>query len=806
MLRLRKVTIENFRGLRLPIELDFYKGKTPTSVLIYGRNGTGKSSIVNAWEWFYRFEIASLTREGVSIADYSHRACGGKDCYISIDFEHPTINNAKVLFNPKKITSPTVGGSYLEFKELSTYPNYLRYSDLQDFVYKTKAERYKYIAKFFGLEKFSFLQDTLQKTIGKQAISLQQYKGLLNGNEGEIKAISQLQLVNEKNVLTFLNIIAKRHNLRQITKIQECSILIEDLGKIVSNNPIAKELSEWQNFQAKQSNFYPIQKLSTKCDELEKSFEKLKQKEDNIKDLILSQLYELSIEILPHLESFSKCPVCDNTFKGDLLAHIKNKHSLLDELNINKKEFDDLRKVIKELVDGVVKKIAGIKDEPSQNIKADLSLFFSDIKEITNSVKDLVALLDKPLKDIAELKIVSHTAVSTVNKLIDNEFANRKIVTDKIELLSKDENTQRLAKDYSDMIGIFTAFKSFAINASKLDYLTTIHSKLSAVLVELSKFISQTIQTTFNTISADVIDCFNFLESSNPFLKNPELKLITGKDKAVELEIEFVSEKVTPAFKFLSESQVNSFGLAIFLSAVKHFNKEFKFFILDDVVNSFDSFKRPKVSQLIATRFSDFQTLMITHDQVFFDTVQRDFPYWQRYKFTSWDYATGPKFRVAKNYSEEIKEYLDEDKPITAGQALGRYLEWTFGVLNENLQSPIRYRLENTYTLSEFYEPLLKRLKDKLKSGNRTHIVIKKFDSFEQGTIFRNYCAHWKNESNQFTTPEIASIFNLWIEIESLLYCHDCKSFIKLDSSTATDYVKCNCGNLDLKSANYYEE
>ena len=72
---------------------------------------------------------------------------------------------------------------------------------------------------------------------------------------------------------------------------------------------------------------------------------------------------------------------------------------------------------------------------------------------------------------------------------------------------------------------------------------------------------------------------------TNSSLTNPQLKLLTGKDKAVELEIEFANEKISPALKILSESQINSFGLSIFLASVKHYNRELKFFILDDVFN-----------------------------------------------------------------------------------------------------------------------------------------------------------------------------------------------------------------------------
>ena len=207
---------------------------------------------------------------------------------------------------------------------------------------------------------------------------------------------------------------------------------------------------------------------------------------------------------------------------------------------------------------------------------------------------------------------------------------------------------------------------------------------------------------------------------------------------------------------------------------------------------------------MIASRFSEFQVLMITHDQIFFDTVQKQFPEWQRYKFTSWDYLTGPKCKLSKNYAEEIQEYLDDDKPLTAGQTLGRYLEWILGILNENMQTPLTYKVENIYTLSEFYSPLVKRFRDKLKLANNQHKLIALFDEFESATIFRNYCVHYKNESNQFTTEEIEGILKKWLEIEQMLFCTSCKSFVHFEKADNKEYIRCNCGTIDLKEQTHY--
>jgi hypothetical protein len=806
MLKIKKITVENFRGLRLPVSIDFVKGSKTTSALIYGRNGTGKSSMVDAWEWLHKFYIENLSREGVLLTDLPHKASGGINSYISVDFQHSSINNATATFNPKKITTPTTSGEYNEFKALSTYPNYLRYTDLNDFICnKRKAPRYEYIAKYFGLEKFSLLQDTLQASLNKQSINLQSLQAAFEASSNAINTITGLTTVDEAIIVSFINTIAAKHKITLISSFKQAETVKNALEKIVQKNPVTKELTEWKGFQLRQNQFYPISSVKANCISLEELFTDLKQNEESIKQLILSSLYEQSIEVISKLEDKSKCPVCDETFDGDLLNHITAKHHSLAALNKKKTEFDAKKSLLEKQFEGISRKIAAIEAEGSAVVLLAFQDFFDDLTTINSTLSTLITTLKKQLKDLTNLLISNDSAVAKIDIIISNETESKKLVSDKIAALSKDETTKTLAQDFTNLSNIIANFKSHSINKQKVTYLKGITDNLQFFFNSLTAYIQSEIQSTFTIISADVVDYFNVLENSNPDIKNPELKLITGKDKAVELEIEFASEKVTPAFKFLSESQVNSFGLAFFLAAVKRFNKDFKFFILDDVVNSFDSFKRPRVAKLIASKFSDFQVLMITHDQIFFDTVQRNFPEWQRYKFTSWDYSTGPKFKPSKNYLEEIQTYIDEDNPITAGQTLGKYLEWIFGILCQNMETPIPYRVENIYTLSDYYNPLAKRFRDKIKLPNKQHQLFELLDEFETGTIFRNYCVHWKNEATQFTSEEIDAIFKKWIEIEEIIFCTSCKSFVHYENISNTNYVRCDCGTVNLLDEKHYK-
>ncbi len=106
-MNLAKLSKEQFSGIiaftgkmnlhRLP-----YK-----KLMLFLRNGTGKSSIVDAWEWLINFEIKDLQKENVSTSDYPHRLCNGDGCSIKVDFNHPTIQSVSATFNKRKITTPT---------------------------------------------------------------------------------------------------------------------------------------------------------------------------------------------------------------------------------------------------------------------------------------------------------------------------------------------------------------------------------------------------------------------------------------------------------------------------------------------------------------------------------------------------------------------------------------------------------------------------------------------------------------------------------------------------------------------------
>ena len=96
--------------------------------------------------------------------------------------------------------------------------------------------------------------------------------------------------------------------------------------------------------------------------------------------------------------------------------------------------------------------------------------------------------------------------------------------------------------------------------------------------------------------------------------------------KGIELAIEFYGSRQRPPHGVLSESHLNSLAIALFLAMAQSFNQRIGFLLLDDVINSFDVEHRGRLAELLAEGFAEWQLIVLTHDQQFFEHLSRRAP------------------------------------------------------------------------------------------------------------------------------------------------------------------------------------
>lgn len=122
-----------------------------------------------------------------------------------------------------------------------------------------------------------------------------------------------------------------------------------------------------------------------------------------------------------------------------------------------------------------------------------------------------------------------------------------------------------------------------------------------------------------------------------------DVRIEPWEEKGVELVVHFHGTDQRPPHGVLSESHLNSLAIALFLAMAERFNDRLGFLVLDDVINSFDREHRGRLAELLVSEFKTRQLVVLTHDPLFYRRLTTLAPDWNRLEFTSWSFDAGPR-------------------------------------------------------------------------------------------------------------------------------------------------------------------
>ena len=751
--RLQRLVMHAFRGVPTEMTVDFGKGE---STVIYGENGTGKSTIADALEWFFRGEIELLSHEG---RQHAVRYVGGDDDgTTSVEVVTSGDLGGKVVF-PDERTPDT-------FEALRRETFLLRGRTLADFINKTKTEKWKALVEILGLDAIESLREDLQR-------ARNDLRKASKAADEEVRVYRRAlasggDTVSEETVLSSLSQICELLGVdppQSLDQVADPAWITSAVGASSSASSSAREnlLAEIEAITSPDFNktvFESWNKLVVS------DRARLLPRASLVREA--KRLFEAeSIEA-------GRCPVCGQKVDQKVLA--RRIESSLVEMMEASRDLERVRDPIleqAEVLESAYEQRDAIHDHavalgldiPSVPVMPDprvqdhvRALAPIDVNGITTYLSE-VRRWDKAVAKVG--KQISSPEPSER----DNQLMMLAALCQQIRAWQQAETKSARAK------------RAVIIAENVFD---KYQQKQKDDLGELLERISGRVAKFYSTL--------------HPGEDLDSVSIEPWTAKGIELAIDFYGSRQRPPHGVLSESHLNSLAIAVFLAMAASFNEKLGFLILDDVINSFDVEHRGRLAELLADGFSEWQLIVLTHDQQFFEHLSRRAPSWRKIEFTSWSHASGP--RTTKYETSGMlaaaRERLQSDDVHGAATKARRALEELLQEVCEALWAPLPFRrgqANDRREIGELFIGLRRSLKEHAKSQLQSIEPIFKHLEADVGATL-NVAAHASR--GRSGASEVRAALERIETLDALWSCPDCKT--RVWHKGTPDSARCRCG------------
>ena len=758
--KIKSIALNNFRGATKPLEIKFNPKKS--MIMIFGENGTGKSTLIDAIDFIFNKKAGSLTEKSSTNIKRHLPALGAKpqDIDISITSQNQKKWNGKLNGETPKITG---NDDYLSVE-------ILRRDKILKLVNAEPKKRYDtFLENFIELPNIRSSENTLRESIREinrnindETLTNQKQKDTLQKSwkgEGE-PGNNYFEWAEEKS---------KQHP-------QELKEKVAQYKKCI--NFIEKCFEFWNSFKEVK------EKLSLSKNNLDIAKQKLKEQSQK-------SLPEEIIDILEKTQTFlqkgetKECPACEQPIESEKLK---------ERISVRLKDIKELATATK-------------KHKQTENQYKDLKRdFIKQQKELTNSIKNLVKFLRAEDLDLEIQKITKK--IEEYQFLFEEEIDFKKgeaFFKDKASFLQKIKNINEADdKTLYQLNLIKVSFQSLKETKQKIQKLSNKLDYLDKILKIIENERKTYVEDLLSNISNDVEELYSKLHPNEGF-DNIRLYLKPKVQGSLEIKSSFQSEKDVPPQAYFSDSHLDTLGICMVIARAKFFKADI--IVLDDVVTSLDQQHLDRFIKMLSDEIQYFNQIILT-------THYR--PWREKYKFhrepnsnvqlielsSFWSVNQGIKSAQTKlsiTELEDIKNKNPFDRQI-AGSKAGIFLESLLDRLTLLYSLKAPRKPEPIYTLGELISCFSNKFIEKMKIRKNTGDEILLSDTIED--IFRitepirnKVGCHWNNIGQYFSDHDIMSFLEKTIEFGKIFICSQCGG---LPQKKKTDCWQCSCGKTSL--------
>jgi len=777
--RIKKIELDHFRGASQPSIIEFEPAKN--IVVIFGENGRGKSTIVDAIDMVANKLPGSLA---------GRPSTSTKQHLPTIGSNHK--NLLVKLYIDKMQWEASLDGSTICVSGNDHCPtiHILRRNQLLRLIETQPAQRYEALRQFVdvdGVEQSEqYLRDCVRETkseftsLHKQLTDAQnELEKLWNAEKSPGE--NYLKWAQEKSQVDISNIVTLADYLKSL--IDSISNVIRSKGRFDSTSI---------DCRTKHVDLQTIEK-EIKSSPVLSANEAIK---------LLNVLQQTQEYILEKRDSITECPVCEQPVVPEKLKEsIQKRLASMTEF----KKLDERKKIAE-------RQLQGSKNTLSRDFDQLLEQSQKVIEIITNNkqfdIPDIVIETEKYV-ELAKDNLNKKEKHGLCVELIE-------IVTKSIDALNSKHSD--ILKDINQHNAIKNHYNNIISRAKTVFYVEKVLKALQKALdIVHSKRIEFT-QGILDEVASECNRLFSKIHPNEP-LGNCTLSLDPDRRHSLHQKAEFEKQQEIAPQAYFSDSHLDTLGFCVWLSIAKRGHSQDTILVLDDVFTSVDSVHLKRIVELLTDEAEHFsQVVITTHYRQWRDRYR----YMQSasgnvhlIELHRWSLERGVRTCNSKIVLEELKEVLAKepfDRQEVASRA-GILLESILDTLALQYERRTRHTRNDDHTLRELSNGCSNLFK-KLQIGKAPQLVnppltteqikvakeenfaitfpLDTFSEIKNSSFVRNQVGcHYNLSGMDISDEEVEQFGNNVLSLATAITCQNCGSIPGRKRGT---HFGCICG------------
>ena len=758
--KITKLVLEKFRGATTETVIEFDTKKNLT--LIFGENGTGKSSIADAIDFVCNKSAGSLKERSSTEPKKHLSSIGFKATDLKVTLSCGG-NNWEGFHNGKEIIVTDCG------EPLPT-AFILRRSELLRLVEAQPKDRYEQLRQFINVQNVEASEQSLREAITATNKKLTELSRQLTEAQDNLQELWLAEGATDGNAMSWAQAKSQANVSDIESRLKELNAILKARRDVEAQREEVRRATE--NFDRAETE------LTEVSAEINDSVSVAPQ--NNLK---LIELLGTVKEFIRAPYQSDACPVCSSEKNiKDLRGEIDSRLAALESL-------DELNQKLKD------------KTKRLQTTESILRNAYSNLLNGVRAFADLLkSLTIKTVKDAAPVWNGEETLFeSFLNDTsgLCRELENRK---------------EQLQKDSSQHNAIRQTYERVVETQQKAIEEELVGKGMSRIMDIAHKTRIEFTQKILNDVCEDCETLYAAIHP-NESQKLTRLRLDQNRKGSVHQDAHFEGHDDVPPQAYFSESHLDTLGFCFWLAIAKNSSQGDALIVIDDAFTSVDLQHIARIIDLLAEQSKEFNQIIITTHQRrwvnHFNQGHKAKDKVQLLELGRWKNKHGINIKQSAADYEQLAADLDEPHFVRQKicGASGVVLERLFDTLTKHYECKMPRNAKNEYPLAPLYKGvsnLFGKLEINRPRRDTSGEIVQpiEYENVPLGEIYkqikpfidvRNQVgAHYNLSEEDYTDADVEVFARLTVDLAQGLHCPKCRSLALLKNKAQGGF-KCNC-------------